>query len=78
MWRFRFLIFIICGLLLIFNAAMIFWPRQIARLLINARAGCFPWSPREVEYHDGMTIFPGQSARMTIIIAIPKKEDTGI
>ena len=78
MWRFRFLIFIICGLLLIFNAAMIFWPQTVVLFLINARAGCFPWTPPEVEYREGMTLCPGQSARMTIIIALPKKEDTGI
>ena len=53
MWRFRFLIFIICGLLLIFNAAMIFWPPKIARLLINGRAGCGDWKhPTMASHHD--------------------------
>lgn len=33
---------------------------------INAQAGCYPWSPAIVEYHDGMTICPGQGARMRI------------
>jgi hypothetical protein len=42
---------------------------------VNARAGCWPWSPREVEYHDGMMICPGQSARATIIITFPQRDD---
>jgi hypothetical protein len=28
----------------------------------NAVDGCYPWSPKEVEFRQGMTLCPGQSA----------------
>lgn len=36
------------------------------RFYINGRAGCWPWSPAEVDYSEGMTLCPGQSARMRV------------
>lgn len=37
----------------------------------NASAGCFPWSPAEVEFYQGMTLCPHQRARVTIPLALP-------
>lgn len=52
----------------------------VVRLYLNAKAGCYPWSAAEVEYHDGMTLCPGQSFRLMIplIIDRPKIRDNGI
>jgi hypothetical protein len=33
---------------------------------INAAGGCYPWSPKDVEFHQGMTLCPGQTAHGTI------------
>lgn len=43
---------------------------------INAQYGCWPWSPAEVFYRDGMTLCPGQTAR--IKIPLPAPTDKGI
>ena len=32
----------------------------------NAIGGCYPWSPAEVEYHEGMTLCPGQTTLIKI------------
>lgn len=37
-------------------------------LALNARDGCYPWSPKTVPFHQGMTICPGQSAVMTVTV----------
>jgi hypothetical protein len=46
---------------------MILGPRGYL-LIVNARGGCYPWSPKQVPYQDNMTLCPGQSATMRIII----------
>ena len=33
-----------------------------------------PWSPRDVEYHDGMTICPGQRAHGPVVTALEELE----
>lgn len=49
---------------------------DLPRMLINASAGCWPWSPRVVEYHDNMTLCPGQRARIRFIVPImPARKD---
>lgn len=40
--------------------------RNVGLFLINARAGCWPWSPKVVAYKPGMTLCPGQTAVMRI------------
>ncbi len=50
------------------NAALLLAHDRLALLLINARGGCYPWSPPEVEYHDGMTLCPGQAVRVPFAI----------
>lgn len=45
------------------------WP-SLRIFYINARAGCWPWSPKMVEYHRGMTLCPGQSAMGTIMLPL--------
>lgn len=64
--------------LLCVGLALVICHDQVVRFWINADAGCWPWSPAEVEYHDGMTICPGQSARATIIIVVPNRRQDGI
>lgn len=64
--------------MLLVDAAMVVFGARIALFVINASAGCWPWSPGDVEYHDGMTICPGQSAHLDLIISVPKRQDTGI
>ena len=44
---------------------VVLWP-QIRLLAVNARAGCFPWSPPVVEFKQGMNICPGQVARLMV------------
>jgi len=34
----------------------------------NIAAGCMPWAPTEVEFHQGMTICPGQTAKGFMIM----------
>lgn len=45
---------------------------------INAQYGCYPWSPAEVLYRDGMTLCPGQAVRMQLKIPLPAPTDKGI
>lgn len=40
-------------------------------LAINASGGCYPWSPKTVVFHQGMTICPGQSAVGAFRIEMP-------
>lgn len=56
--------------LIALNIAVLIWPQDVRLLVINARAGCFPWSPKEVEFKQGMTICPGQ--RAIHIIELPR------
>ena len=49
---------------------VVLWP-QIRLLAVNARAGCFPWSPPVVEFRQGMNICPGQVARIAPFPALP-------
>lgn len=37
---------------------------------INAWYGCYPWSPKEVPFHQGMTICPGQTAVGTASVTV--------
>jgi hypothetical protein len=39
----------------------------------NLSAGCTPWAPAEVEFKQGMTLCPGQSAKGTF--TIPNTDD---
>jgi hypothetical protein len=45
------------------GASLLPWLFIIA---LNLGAGCPPWAPSVVEYHDGMTLCPGQSARFWV------------
>jgi hypothetical protein len=58
-------------LLLISLIAILPWTptigRHAYRFMVNAEYGCFPWSPAVVQYHDSMTVCPGQ----TVIVGIP-------
>ncbi len=38
----------------------------------NVAVGCYPWSPAEVEYHEGMVRCPGQRIIWTIQVAPPE------
>jgi len=44
---------------------------RIDIFIINAKAGCWPWSPRVVEFRQGMTLCPGQSTRVDGMITVP-------
>lgn len=44
---------------------------QSAILIVNAVDGCYPFAPREVPYHDGMTLCPGQSTHMQFEFEFP-------
>ena len=68
----------ICAVMLIFDAAMAIYPTEIVLLWINAQAGCYPWSPKEVEFKQGMTLCPGQNAKMTIEIPINRADEPRI
>lgn len=35
---------------------------------VSVMAGCYPWSPKTVSFHQNMTICPGQSAIGNIIV----------
>jgi hypothetical protein len=50
------------------NLAVVFFRKDVALFYINARAGCWPWSPKVVPYHEGMTICPGQAAMVPFVI----------
>lgn len=63
--------FATAAVLMCFDLILLYFRNDLALLWINARGGCYPWSPREVEYHDHMTLCPGQTARMHI--PIPKE-----
>jgi len=67
----------LCLALCCVNTALILCRDGIARLWVNAEAGCWPWSPAEVEYRDGMTICPGQSVHATIVIIVPQERRDG-
>ena len=36
--------------------------QHVILFFINASYGCWPWSPKVVEYKPGMTLCPGQTA----------------
>lgn len=57
---------------------LLFFRDEAFVFYLNAKAGCWPWSPKVVDYHEGMTICPGQSARATIIIQIKRRRDDEI
>lgn len=64
--RLRWAIRILAVALLAINLALFFFGHQIMLLYVNAKGGCFPWSSKIVEYREGMTICPGQSAVMRL------------
>lgn len=71
------IILFLCSIVV--NLALFFYGQQIMLFYLNAKGGCFPWSPKEVEYHDNMTICPGQSTRMSIPLTVESpKPDKGI
>ena len=45
------------GVVALLNGAML-----IVLIGGMAQSGCYPWAPRLVEFHQGMTLCPGQSA----------------
>jgi hypothetical protein len=45
-------------------------------IVINARAGCWPWTPAVVDYREGMTFCPGQKA--IIRLSVPKPREPWI
>jgi hypothetical protein len=53
--------------------ALVWWfgPRAYL-LIINAKGGCYPWSPSVVEYHDHMTVCPWQTVMIKVPLEIPK------
>lgn len=53
-----------------FIVAMLIALVIVAIAVDNAASGCYPWSPKEVEFHQGMTICPSQSARFTIEVPV--------
>lgn len=57
------------------NVVIWAWGPQIVLLVINAKCGCFPWSPKEVPYKPGMTICPGQTAIVTVTVPVPPTDD---
>ena len=64
---------IVATIVILLLAVIIALIPQIVLLVLNARAGCYPWSPREVEYHDHMTLCPGQRAVVGRIV-IPRHD----
>lgn len=50
------------------NAAWFTARDKIYLFIINAKCGCFPWSPKVVPYKPGMTLCPGQTAIMEVNI----------
>lgn len=61
-----------------FSAAVLPLIFFVLVLIGNASAGCYPWSPKEIEFHQGMTICPGQSAVGRLIISPTSQPDRGI
>jgi len=37
----------------------------------NVTSGCYPWSPKHVVFHQGMTLCPGQSAEISVPVWHP-------
>jgi hypothetical protein len=66
----------VAWLLICVSLGIILGPRGYL-FIVNARGGCYPWSPKQVPYQDNMTLCPGQSATMHIIIPL-KSNDSGI
>lgn len=58
--------------LMVVNFSLLFFGREIQLLIINAKAGCYPWSPAVVFYEPGMTLCPGQTGRILIPFKIEK------
>jgi hypothetical protein len=73
--RVRIAIMIALALFGAVDGAVIVLHERIAHFILNARDGCWPWSPADVEYHDGMTICPGQTAHGTVIIEFGLPEE---
>lgn len=48
------------SIIIVFGALTVIFLASI--FFINASAGCYPWSPKEVPFHQGMTLCPGQTA----------------
>lgn len=57
---------IACLIVSAINLAIFFNSRRVVLFAINARAGCFPWSPKVVDYREGMTLCPGQIMRVPV------------
>jgi hypothetical protein len=60
----------ICIALILANVALMIWRVPIVTFVINASAGCWPWSARSVEYRPGMTLCPGQSTSVPVPIPV--------
>jgi hypothetical protein len=56
--------------------ATLFYGRErVALFVLNGWHGCWPWSPKEVTFYQGMTLCPGQTARAEFNVEIvPPKE----
>jgi hypothetical protein len=62
-----------CAMVAVLSACAIIFEDDLTALVANARAGCFPWAPAEVEWPKGSpppTLCPGQFARQEFIIII--------
>lgn len=63
--------------ILMADAALALFRDRVALFIVNGRAGCWPWSSGVVEYHDGMTLCPGQSVELQIIFVVPRRSGDG-
>lgn len=74
----NFLFLAACAALIAACACVVIFQDQLHLFLLNAEAGCWPWSPTDALYRDGMTICPGQSVHVKIIIQMRQADDGSI
>jgi len=60
------ILLIVATTLTALGIALVLRGREIVLLAINASAGCYPWSPKVVPYHDDMMLCPGQQTHVPI------------
>lgn len=46
-------------------------PQYTLLFFMNASAGCYPWSPKTVPFHQHMTLCPGQETTVPVELAPP-------
>jgi hypothetical protein len=77
--RFRRTLVVLFAFMLVADLIALAFRQNVALFIVNAFGGCFPWSPRDVQYYPGMTLCPGQTAHTVIVIEVPaSKGDRGI